>query len=353
MLPVILSGGSGTRLWPLSTPEVPKQFLPLIDKNETMIQQTANRLDGLDFISAPLVICNKKHLKLVQEQLGQIQKLKRPVMLEPIGRNTAPAIAAAAFYAQEHEEDGLMLVLASDHTIQNVKAFQKAVKAAKKAAGKNQYALFGIVPTRPETGYGYIETANSENGTAAFKVKSFREKPNLNTAKKYLAAKNYFWNSGMFVLPAKLFLQELEKFDSEMFSLTKKAYEKAKVTKEFIALQKASFEKIKGNSIDYAVMEHTQNAVVIPLDAGWSDVGSWDMVWELSEKDREGNANKSDKVKPFYADAFGNLIHTQKNRPVALLGIRDCVIIESPQGLLIANKSYMQEVKAAAESFKN
>jgi Mannose-1-phosphate guanylyltransferase len=148
-------------------------------------------------------------------------------------------------------------------------------------------------------------------------------------------------------------LQELEKFDSEMFNLTKKAYEKAKVTQEAIALQKASFEKIKGNSIDYAVMEHTQNAVVIPLDAGWSDVGSWDMVWELSEKDHEGNANKSDKVKPFYADASGNLIHTQKNRPVALLGIKDCVIIESPQGLLIADKSYMQEVKAAAENFKN
>lgn len=348
MLPVILSGGSGTRLWPLSTPEKPKQFLPLIDKDSTMIQQTAARLKGLDFLSAPLVICNKKHLALVQTQLKKINALKRPVILEPVGRNTAPAIAAAAFYAEEHEKDGLMLVLASDHAMQKEAAFRAAVRKAREIAAKNKYALFGIVPTKPETGYGYIETKTAAK-KGALEVVSFHEKPDARTAEKYLAAGNFFWNSGMFVLPAALFLEELKNFDGEMFRLAEASYKKAKVTKETIALQKSSFEKIKGNSIDYAVMERTKNALVVPLNAGWSDVGSWNMVWELSRKDKENNAGNA---RLYAADARNNLVQTQDGRPVALLGISDCVIIESPQGLLVAHKKYMQSVKEAAAALK-
>jgi mannose-1-phosphate guanylyltransferase/mannose-6-phosphate isomerase len=347
MLPVILSGGSGTRLWPLSTPDVPKQFLPLMDPEKTMIQQTISRLDGLDFMSSPLVICNEKHISLVRTQLKAINRLSRPVMLEPAGRNTAPAIAAAALYCRDNEKDGLMLVLASDHTILNVPAFQKAVSDARNAVLCRKYALFGIVPTRPETGYGYIETA-AARGSSALSVKAFKEKPDAATAERYVAAGNYFWNSGMFAIPSDLLLKEMQSMEPEMLEHVKNAYEKAERTHESIRLDKESFESIKGNSIDYAVMERTKNAVVIPLNAGWSDVGSWDMVWELSHKDDNENVTNSIT---FFKDASGNMIHTEDNRPVALLGIKNCVVIESKDGLLIADKQYVQEVKKAAESF--
>jgi len=348
MLPVILSGGSGTRLWPLSTPEVPKQFLPLMDSKMTLIQQTVQRLDGLEFVSDPLVICNEKHLPLVKKQLSEIGRLNRPVMLEPIGRNTAPAIAAAALYCVSHESDGLMCVLASDHAIMNVPAFQVAVKKARDASLKNKYALFGIVADRPETGYGYIETDMSDKNADSFMVKSFKEKPDVETAKKYLAAKNYFWNSGMFVIPAQLYLNELAQNDIDMFKKASSAYAHAECSDECIRLEKSAFDSIKGNSIDYAVMEHTANAVVVPLDAGWSDVGSWDMVWALSDKDQNGNVMPGDT---FCSDASGNFIHAKSGRPVALLGIKDCIVIDSDSGLLIADKKYVQQVKQAAENF--
>lgn len=348
MLPVILSGGSGTRLWPLSTPKMPKQFLPLIDKNASMIQQTIQRLDGLDFISAPLVICNETHLTIVQTQLKAIDKLERPVMLEPVGKNTAPAIIAAALYAQEYESDGLLFVLASDHTIQNVPAFQAAIKKARTAALTGKYALFGIVPTRPETGYGYIETELQANADA-HPVRAFKEKPDAATAQQYVAQKNYFWNSGMFIIPAKLLLEEIERFNPAMLALVKKAYSAAQKSTDAIKLEKESFSEIQGDSIDYAVMEKTTNAVVVPLDAGWSDVGAWDMVWELSQKDAAGNAINSTTA--FVKDANGNLLHVSTKRPVALLGMKDCIIIESENGLLIANKNCVQDVKKAAEQF--
>jgi mannose-1-phosphate guanylyltransferase/mannose-6-phosphate isomerase len=348
MLPVILSGGSGTRLWPLSTPDVPKQFLPLMDPEKTLIQQTVERLNGLSFVSDPLVICNEKHLPLVQKQLSSINKLHRPVMLEPIGRNTAPAITAAALYCKQHEKDGLMCVLASDHAIVNVPVFQKAVELAREAALNSKYALFGIVPDRPETGYGYIET--KMNGSAkSYPVQSFREKPDAATAAKYIAQKNYFWNSGMFVIPADLLLKEMAERDGDMLSKTEAAYNNAQKDDSCIRLDKTSFESIKGNSIDYVVMEHTKNAVVVPLDAGWSDVGSWDMVWALSQKDEEQNVINSHT---FCKDASGNLIYTTRpGRPVALLGIKDCIVIESESGLLIADRRYVQDVKKAAEEF--
>jgi len=312
-----------------------------------MIQQTITRLDGLDFMSPPLVICNEKHIHLVRSQLKAVNRLSRPVMLEPAGRNTAPAITAAALYCIENEKDGLMLVLASDHTILDVPAFQKAVAAARDAASGGKYALFGIVPTRPETGYGYIETAAGST-SGILSVKAFREKPDAATAEQYVSAKNYFWNSGMFAIPAGLLLKEMQDMEPEMLAGVKNAYTKAVRTDESIRLDKESFESIKGNSIDYAVMEHTKNAVVIPLNAGWSDVGSWDMVWELSEKDDHANVTNN---MAFLKDSSDNMIHTESGKPVALLGIKNCVIIESKDGLLIADKQYVQDVKKAAESF--
>ncbi len=347
MLPVILSGGSGTRLWPLSTPQTPKQFLPLIDPHKTLIQQTVQRLTGLAFMSEPLVICNEKHLSLVQAQLSALNVGARPVMLEPVGKNTAPAIIAAALYAQEHEADGLLCVLASDHTIQDVPAFHAALSIARTAALSGNYALFGIVPTRAETGYGYIETARTKD--ASFHpVTAFKEKPDAQTAARYLAAGNYFWNSGMFVIPAQLLLTEIAQFNPAMLSLVTAAYKNAATDQATIRLEKASFEKIAGDSIDYAVMEKTRKAVVVPLNAGWSDVGSWDMVWELSAKDEQKNAVHA--AKAFLKDSSGSFVYTQSGRPIALLGLQDCIVIESEQGLLIAHKHAVQDVKKAAES---
>ena len=346
MLPLILSGGSGTRLWPLSTPAVPKQFLPLLDGNATLLQQTARRLDRLPFLSAPLVICNERHLSLVREQLSAFGELRRPVMLEPIGRNTAPAIAAAALYALEEEADGLMLVLASDHAVRQTDAFRAAVSTARKVAASGKYALFGIVPSRAETGYGYIET-EPVSDAAWLAVRAFKEKPDAETAERYVAAGTYFWNSGMFVIPAQLLLDELSVFAPAMLALVRQAYARAERTRDVIALDRESFEQIEGDSIDYAVMERTRNAVVVPLDAGWSDVGSWDMVWELSKQDANGNVIHG--AHAFMQDSSGNLVFTADAKRVALLGLHDCVVVEGEAGLLIADKRHVQAVRQAAE----
>lgn len=319
-----------------------------MDAKRTMIQQTVMRLHGLDFMSEPLVICNETHVPLVKAQLSAISKTKRALMIEPCPKNTAPAIAAAALYCAENERDGLMLVLPSDHTILNIASFQKAVKKARELAKQNKYVLFGVVPRHAETGYGYIEAEEKECSPGVKKVKAFKEKPCAKIAELYVKRKNYFWNSGIFVIPAKLFLDELSRFDSGMLSYVKRAYAHAKKTANSISLCKTEFEKIKGNSIDYAVMEKTENALVLPLDAGWSDVGSWNMVWELSEKDAMGNVVNAES---FCKDASGNFIYTEDGKPIVLLGIKNCTVIESKNGLLIADMHYVQDVKNAALAF--
>lgn len=349
MLPVILSGGVGTRLWPLSTQEMPKQFLSLVG-NESMIKQTVNRIENISFMSKPLVVCNEEHVSLVQKEFESAQGVD--ILLEPARKNTAPAILAAAFYCLENESDGIMLVLPSDHVILKKDVFQNAIRIAYEDAKKNKYALFGIVPLTPETGYGYIE-ADTNSSAKTFPVKAFKEKPNLETAQKYISAKNYFWNSGMFTIPASLLISEMEKFCPEMFDLVKKSYENSSLEKssdcgKIKKLDKTFFEKIKGDSIDYAVMEKTTNANVVPLDAAWSDVGSWNMVWELSEKDSNGNAHSN---KTFFYNAKNNLVKTQHNLPVAVIGLDDCVIVESSSGIVIAKKDCVQSVKDAVDFF--
>jgi len=341
IVPVILSGGAGTRLWPLSVPECPKQFLPLVSER-TMIQETLLRLQGLETAS-PVVICNEAHRFLVAQQLDGF--CKPSILLEPLPRNTAPAIAVGAWQALKESEDAVMVVLSSDHVIENKAVFQKAVLDAAKEAEKGSLVTFGIVPTCPHTGYGYIKAGASENADAvSFPIEAYVEKPNLETAKKYLSEGSYSWNSGMFVFKAKTFLDELAAMEPEMAELSRLAFEKAAVDSDFIRINREAFEQIKGNSIDYAVMERTSKGRVIKLDAGWNDVGSWQALWEISSKDDAGNASKSKTV---LLNTNNSYFNTKKT--VAAIGLEDLVVVESEETILICKRDQCQDVKKIAD----
>lgn len=342
IIPVILSGGSGTRLWPLSVAEKPKQFLSLVGEN-TMIQQTLLRLDGLKTAS-PIVICNQAHRFVVAQQMQQIG-IKADIMLEPLARNTAPAIACGAFRAMEIDEDAVMVVLPSDHVIKDREAFCKAVKAAAEEAMKGSLVTFGIVPTMPHTGYGYVKAGSSVDGTV-FDLDKFVEKPDLETAKKYLAEGTYSWNSGMFVFKAKTFIDELKSFEGEMAALSEKAFTNAERDIDFIRINKDAFEQIKGNSIDYAVMEKTKKGKVIKLDAGWDDVGSYSALFEINEKDSDGNVVYAAE-KTVAVESKGNYINTKKK--TALVGVENLVVVETDDAVLVCSMDNCQDVKKAAE----
>lgn len=344
IIPVILSGGSGTRLWPLSTSECPKQFLPLISE-KTMIQETLLRLKGLD-IKGPVVVCNKNHRFVVAEQVRGIFNEKPVIMLEPVAKNTAPAIAAACCAALKIDKDAVVIVLPSDASIADVSALQKAVKLAAQEALNGSLVTFGIVPTAPETGYGYVKTGTENNGV--FNLERFVEKPDLETAKSYLADGNFSWNSGMFVFKPSVFLDELKAFEPEMYELSTASYENAEVDSDFIRLDLNSFEKIKGNSIDYAVMEKTSKGKVVKLDAGWSDVGSWSALWQIKDKNSDGNVVSGNAV---VLDTRNSYINSSK-RVVAAIGLDDVVIVDSDDAVLVAAKDKVQNVKIAAEEYK-
>lgn len=345
IIPVILSGGSGTRLWPMSVADKPKQFLSLVGK-ETMIQQTLLRLDGLD-VADPIIICNQAHRFIVARQMEEIGR-KAKILLEPLARNTAPAIAVGAWQALVSDRDAVMVVLPSDHVIQNREAFCKAVKAAAEEAVKGSLVTFGIVPTMPHTGYGYVKAGSSADGTV-FALDKFVEKPDLETAKKYLAEGTYSWNSGMFVFKAESFLKELEFFEPEMAALSKKAFEVSEKDADFVRINKDAFEQIKGNSIDYAVMEKTKKGKIIKLDAGWDDVGSYTALHQINGKDEAGNVvcclDKSALL-----DAKGNYINTKKK--TALIGVENLVVVETDEALLVCTMDKSQDVKKAAEMLK-
>ncbi|MCQ2576996.1 MAG: mannose-1-phosphate guanylyltransferase/mannose-6-phosphate isomerase [Treponema sp.] len=364
IFPVILSGGAGTRLWPLSVPECPKQFLPLVS-DRTMIQETLLRLDGLETAN-PVVICNESHRFLVAQQLEEILSGKRSfdyaqddkvaaqdgrknckpaILLEPLPRNTAPAIAVGAWQALKLDPDAVMVVLSSDHVIEDKAVFQKAVLDAVKEAKKGSLVTFGIVPTCPHTGYGYIKAGASENEQdVSYPIEAFVEKPDLETAEKYLAEGSYSWNSGMFVFKAKTFLDELAAMEPEMAALSRQAFENAAVDQDFIRINREAFEKIKGNSIDYAVMERTSKGRVIKLDAGWNDVGSWQALWEISGKDNDGNASKSKTVLLNSKNSYFNAKKT-----VAAIGVEDLVVVESDSTILICKRDQCQDVKKIAD----
>jgi mannose-1-phosphate guanylyltransferase/mannose-6-phosphate isomerase len=345
IIPVILSGGSGSRLWPLSRELYPKQLLPMVN-DTTMLQDTALRTAGIADISAPIVVSNLEHRFMVAEQLREAGQSPSAIILEPIGRNTAPAIAVAALEAVSKDENPVLLVLPADHVITNVAAFHNAVATGVGQALSGKLATFGIVPTGPETGYGYIKAGDGlrVNGkeSGCFRVERFVEKPDRTTADRYLTSGDYYWNSGMFLFTAQRYLDELERVAPEMLAACREAYAKAGRDKDFTRLHAESFASCPSDSIDYAVMEKTAGAVVIPLDAGWSDVGSWSALWEIGERDANNNVIKGDVLLHGVKDSY----ISAENRLVAAVGVEDHVIIETADAVLVARKDRVQDVKA-------
>jgi mannose-1-phosphate guanylyltransferase len=346
LLPVIMAGGSGSRLWPLSRTLYPKQFLSLTSSS-TMLQETVNRLDGIEH-EAPFFICNEEHRFIVAEQLRQNNSVHSGIILEPIGRNTAPAIALAALHAVKKDQDPLLLVLAADHVIQNQAAFINSVKQAIPQAESGKLVTFGIVPTAPETGYGYINKGIAV-ASEAFEVVKFVEKPDLDTAKEYLRSEEYLWNSGMFLFKASRYLEELDKHYPEILKACELAMQGAHDDLDFIRLDEASFTACPDESIDYAVMEKTKDAVVVPMDANWSDVGSFSALWEVNDKDDDGNATRGDVLTEQTSNSF---IYSQ-NKLVSTVGVDNLVIIETKDAVLVADKDKVQDVKAIVNKLKS
>lgn len=346
LLPVIMAGGSGSRLWPLSRQLNPKQFLALTDGQLSMLQSTIRRLDGLD-VGLPRLICNEQHRFLAAEQLRQLGMEQARILLEPVGRNTAPAIALAALQALHDAEDPILLVLAADHLIQDVDAFHSSIRAAMPFAIDGKLVTFGIVPTHPETGYGYIEKGTGL-GEGGFAVSRFVEKPSLDLAEQYLASGDYFWNSGMFMFRASRYLNELERHQPAVLSACRQALAAGTQDMHFIRVDAAAFAACPEDSVDYAVMEKTDDAVMVPLDAGWSDIGSWAALWDTSQKDAEGNVFKGDVLGHTTRNSF---VHAD-SRLVATVGVEDLVIVETKDAVLVAHKSQVQDVKKIVERIK-
>jgi mannose-1-phosphate guanylyltransferase/mannose-6-phosphate isomerase len=347
IVPVVLAGGSGTRLWPLSRSLFPKQFLSLIN-DQSMLQDTLARLDGADHIAAPIVICNDDHRFIVAEQLRQQGISDVSIMLEPIGRNTAPAIAIAALHAVQAGDDPLLLVLAADHDIQDSKAFHAALRIAADTAAQGALVTFGIQPTAPETGYGYLRAAPGSIGVAR-KLESFVEKPDIETAQSYLASGDYFWNSGMFMFRASVYLQQLDCFAPEMLAACQQALELATTDFDFIRLDATAFSASPDNSIDYAVMEKTDKAMVVPLDAGWNDIGSWSALWEVADKDAAGNVQHGDVIS---IDNNNCYLQGAENRLIAAVGLHDLIIVDTDDAILVVDKHQVQHVKTVVEILK-
>jgi mannose-1-phosphate guanylyltransferase/mannose-6-phosphate isomerase len=335
LTPVVLSGGSGTRLWPLSRELYPKQLLPLVG-DRTMLQDTVQRLAGLA-TAQPIVVCNESHRFLVAEQLRQIGVQPHSILLEPVGRNTAPAIALAALQAQP---DALLLVLPADHVIGDIRAFQAAVRAAEAAATAGKLVAFGVVPTAPETGYGYIQAGASAGGSP-HPIERFVEKPDALRAQQYLQAGGYYWNSGMFLFRADRYLDELEKFAPDILQASRAAMAAAKPDLDFVRIDRAAFEAGRSDSIDYAVMEKTADAVVVPLDAGWSDVGTWSALQDALPADSNGNVARGDVITE---ESTGCFLYAQ-SRLVAVVGLKDHVVVETKDAVLVAPKDRVQDVK--------
>jgi mannose-1-phosphate guanylyltransferase/mannose-6-phosphate isomerase len=340
--PVLLSGGSGTRLWPLSREAYPKQFLPLVG-DDTMVQATWRRVAPLAS-AAPIIVANEEHRFLVAEQLRQIGAPVPAIILEPVGRNTAPAIAAAALQALAGGEDPLLLVLPSDHVVRDPVAFRNAVAEVAPLAEAGALVTFGILPGAPETGFGYIQ---SEQGTGPQKVLRFVEKPDQATAQSYLEAGNYYWNSGMFLFRASRYLEELRKYRPDIVDAVTVAFDSAQRDGDFIRLDKEAFTASPADSIDYAVMEKTADAMVLPVDIGWNDVGSWSALWDVAERDADGNSHHGDVIA---VDTRNSYAYAQ--RLVALVGVDDIVVVETDDAVLVARKDRVQEVKQVVAQLK-
>tara|TARA_R110001592_G_scaffold66495_3_gene204213 strand:- start:9847 stop:11256 length:1410 start_codon:yes stop_codon:yes gene_type:complete len=344
--PVIMAGGAGSRLWPLSRQLNPKQFLRLTDANLSMLQATITRLDGIPN-EAPIVICNEQHRFLVAEQLRQLQLDHASIILEPVGRNTAPAIALAALQLADKDQDPLLLVLAADHLIHDTNAFHRSILAAVPLAEAGKLVTFGIVPTQPETGYGYIQQGNAL-GKDACEIRRFVEKPDLETARDYIESGEYLWNSGMFIFRASRFLEELGRHRPDILAACQQSMEQSTQDMSFIRINAEAFGQCPDESIDYAVMEHTSEGAMVKLDAGWSDIGSWSSLWEAEQKDHSGNSLNGDVIA---LDTANSLVRAD-SRLVATLGVNNLVIVETKDAVLIANKDRAQDVKIIVDQLK-
>ncbi len=339
--PVILSGGSGTRLWPMSRTLFPKQLLRLLG-DDSLLQQTVRRVADPSRFAAPLLVANEEHRFIVAEQLREAGARSRALLLEPVGRNTAPAACIAALILAETEPQALMLLLPSDHIIGDEPAFAAAIDRAGAAARAGALATFGITPERPETGYGYIRRGAPVDGIpGVFRVAEFVEKPELDVAEEFVASGEHFWNGGMFLFPAALFLDELERMRPDIVGACRSALAGARRDDDFIRLDKAAFETCPADSIDYAVMEHTSRAAVVPVGMAWSDVGSWDALWEISDKDEAGNAIAGNVI----AEDTRNCYLRSEAGLVAAIGIEDLVVVATGDALMLAPRNRTQEVR--------
>jgi mannose-1-phosphate guanylyltransferase/mannose-6-phosphate isomerase len=345
VIPVILSGGAGTRLWPLSREMYPKQLLALTSKN-TMLQDTALRLAGIAHAAAPIIVCNEAHRFTVAEQLRALGSTASAILLEPAGRNTAPAVALAALKALEIDSGATMVVAPADHVIRDARAFQAAAEVAAGLAQDGKLVTFGIVAHAPETGYGYIR--RGEGTGPAYPVAQFIEKPPLDLAGQFVASGDYYWNSGMFVFTAERYLAELAAFAPDILEASRAAFRAAKTDLDFVRIDKAEFEKCRSESIDYAVMEKTRDALVLPLDAGWSDVGSWSSLFDALPADEEGNVLQGDVL---IHDTHDCYVHST-SRLVAAVGMDDHIIVETKDAILVAPKERVQDVKELVTKLK-
>ncbi|MDQ8051014.1 mannose-1-phosphate guanylyltransferase/mannose-6-phosphate isomerase [Luteibacter sp.] len=345
--PVVLSGGSGSRLWPLSRQNQPKQFLALIG-DRSLYQETVLRASKLPSARPPVTVCSEDHRFMVGEQLNAIGVDSGGILLEPVARSTAPAIALAALHVLASDGDATMLVMPADHLIDDEAAFRKAVAAAAELAANEWLVTFGITPDYAETGYGYILRGQSlaDDG---YRVERFVEKPDLATAERYVSDGTYAWNSGMFLFKAKRYLEELATHAPAIFEAASSAYAAAQTDLDFVRVDKAAFAASPSDSIDYAVMEKTGRAAVVPVSCGWSDIGSWSSLWAVAKRDDHGNRHDGDVIS---IDTTGSLVRASDRRMIATIGVEDLVIIDTPDATLVARKDRVQDVKSIVDRLK-
>lgn len=339
--PVILSGGSGTRLWPLSRERHPKQLLSIIG-DRTLLQQTVSRFDNLGNVADPTFVCNEEHRFLVAEQVRQLGRIPARILLEPAGRNTAPALTLAALSLREQHGDALMLVMPADHVISDTGAFQASLHNGVEHATRGRLVTFGIVPDAPETGYGYIRRGRGAE------VAEFVEKPDAATARRYIEAGEYFWNSGMFMMLVSVWIGELERYHPDILATCVEAYARGRTDSDFFRVERGAFLACRSDSIDYAVMERTRRAVVVPMDVGWSDVGAWSALWAISEQDEYGNVIQGDVC----ALGTQSSLLLAQHRLVAAVGVDNLVVIDTPDAVLVMHRDRAQHVREVVEWLK-